>query len=377
MSSAGTQTQTQPIKCYQCGQNNPSQAFCGGCGSPLALNDYIAKKVKDQIAETIRDRDILEMESSIKVFTQAWGWIKLIIGTAAGLLILAGGGVIWKASDFWSGVDKAKQSVTDTAKKSTDEIASYTAQSKQDMAAALSAGEQDISASAAEAAQQSKALKQTASRTQADISRQSVAVRGDIEKSRLELQAANKMQPEMENMRQQLAQATAAIQAQQKVISSSEDFVKSVFSSHAVEIFTLGTSPKDRYVAVPPASKDIKNTVVLMLLNATPIQGTLALQYHIFAQPPNSYFNIHNLVFFFWGDPTDNLREHPLSVSYFPDKSDKEIIRSLSEHDGRIFADDQPLPKWDQPDPDFKGNKWMPVVTNPPLGFTQKTQKQH
>ena len=76
---------------------------------------------------------MLEMDSSIKVFKQAWGWIKLIFGIAVGLLVLAGGGVIWKASDFWSGVDKAKQSVADSAKKSSDDIARVSSQSKQDI----------------------------------------------------------------------------------------------------------------------------------------------------------------------------------------------------------------------------------------------------
>jgi hypothetical protein len=64
---------------------------------------------------------------------------------------------------------------------------------------------------------------------------------------------------------------------------------------------------------------------------------------------------------FFWGDPPANLEQKPLSVSFFPDTSDKNTIRSLSEHDGRIFADDQPLPKFGEPDPDFRGNKWMPL----------------
>lgn len=41
--------------CYQCGNDNPDQAFCGNCGSPLALNDYISRQVKDQLAGTIQN----------------------------------------------------------------------------------------------------------------------------------------------------------------------------------------------------------------------------------------------------------------------------------------------------------------------------------
>ena len=102
-------TPPQQLKqCYQCGHDNTDQIFCGACGSPLNLNDYIAKKVKDQLAETIQNRDVLERECSIKVFNQAWGWIKLFGGIAIGLLVLTGAGVVWKASDLWSGVDNSK-----------------------------------------------------------------------------------------------------------------------------------------------------------------------------------------------------------------------------------------------------------------------------
>jgi hypothetical protein len=48
-----------------------------------------------------------------------------------------------------------------------------------------------------------------------------------------------------------------------------------------------------------------------------------------------------------------------LSVSYFPDKEDETIIQSLSVRDGRVFADGEPLPKFNQPDLEFKGNKWF------------------
>ncbi|MGA7380815.1 MAG: zinc ribbon domain-containing protein, partial [Terriglobales bacterium] len=223
--------------CYQCGQSNPSQAFCGSCGAPLILSEYISRKVKDQVEATIQNRDVLERDSSIKVFQQAWNWIKLIIGIAAGLLILAGGGVIWKASDFWSGVDKAKQSVTDAASNSSKEISNSAAQSKRDISAALDAGKSTIKAASEEASQQAQILRTTASHTKTEITQEGVALRSEIDKSRGQLQVAEAIRPEMEKMRDQLSQATTAIQSQQKVISSSEDFVKSVFSSHMVETF--------------------------------------------------------------------------------------------------------------------------------------------
>ena len=341
-------------RCYECGNENLGQSFCGACGSPLTLKDYISTKVKDQISDTLRDRDVLEMDSSIKVFKRAWEWIRLIIGIAVGLLVLAGGGVIWKASDFWSGVDKAKQSVTDTAKKSSDDIRRSSFQSKQEIFNALKEGKAAIVTASSDAARQAKALKETTVQTKADILKQTTSLHDDIKNTRLHLEAASKIQSEIEGMKNQLAQATKDIQAQQKVLSSSEQFVKSVFSSHVTQYFSFKLNAgavrtvdsKKRYVVIPPSTKDGKITVVLLLLDRTPIEGTLQLQQQVAVQPPGSYFNIHNLVVFYWGDPASGLETKPLSVSYFPDKSDTEIIHSLVEHDGRVFADDQPLPEF-------------------------------
>lgn len=353
--------EAQPIlkKCYQCGRDNPDQSFCGACGSPLALSEYISRTVKSRVADSVQNRDVLERDSSIKVFSQVWGWLKQIVGIAVALLVLTGAGVLWKASDFWTNVNKAQQSVVDTAKKSNEEIAHSSSQARQDIAKASN-----------EAIRQSQALKTAATGIQSDMEGRTSSFRHELENARQELQAASKIQPEVESMRQQLAKATNEIQTQQKVISSSQDFVKSVFGSHVVEIFAIGQPPQIRYAVVPPAPQSVsKNTVVWLLLTNSPINGTLQLQYNIFIQPPNSYARFaHNLIVFFWGDPADNLKGKPLSVSYFPDTDDKEIIHSLSQHDGRVWADDQPLPKFDAPDPDFKGNKW----TQPPASAPKR-----
>jgi hypothetical protein len=300
------------------------------------------------------------MDSSIKVFKQAWDWIKLILGISVGLLVLAGSGILWKASDFWSSVDNAKKSVIDAAKKSNEEIARSSSQATQDITKAVEAGNKAIKTVLSVTDEQSTAVRDTMLQALKYATTQTESLKADIESSRAELQAASKIQSEIEDMRKQLAQATSAIQAQQQVLSSSEEFVKSVFSSHKVEIFNISQPPKDRYAVVPPATKEIKNTAVWLLLDAAPIPETLQLQYHLYVQPRGSYFRIvHNLIVFFWGDPAETLQQKPLSVSYFPDKSDKEIIQSLSEHEGRVYADNEPLPKFNEPDPDFKGNKWI------------------
>src|ERR1035437_7322688 len=98
-----------PNQCHQCSKENAVQAFCG---FPLDLGDFISRKVKDQLVESIRDRDVLETESSIKVFKEACCWMKLILGIAAALLVILGGEYFLKLSEFRSRIDQAKIAVT-------------------------------------------------------------------------------------------------------------------------------------------------------------------------------------------------------------------------------------------------------------------------
>ena len=117
-----TQPGATSRQCYKCGQTNPAQAFCGICGSPLALDEFIRAKVDSQLTDAIRDRDVLETESSIKVFEKALGWMKLLFWVATVALAIVGVVVGYQAWDFTKGIEKAKQSVTEAARKSADDI---------------------------------------------------------------------------------------------------------------------------------------------------------------------------------------------------------------------------------------------------------------
>jgi hypothetical protein len=353
-----------PKACYQCGQDNPAgQLFCGQCGAALTLKDYVAKQVESQLAVALKDRQLMETESTVRVFERVWNLAKIVIGVAAIPVVVVAGLGIYKGSDLWSTVNKAKETVVQSAESTRKDIKQTSAKSVADIQIASAAAVSANKSSSQTALTLSSDLKKTAAHVKGELAQESSSIRKQVIASTAELEAANKLQPEFETMRNQLAKATSDLAAQQKVISSSEDFAKHVFSSHQFALFTLDNFVQSNAVVVPPPSSSVKNTVVYLLLPAAPIPGTLQLQYHIFVQPPNSYGNFHNLVFFFWGDPADNLKQKQLSVSYFPDTSDKELIHSLSLKDGRVYADDQPLPKFGQPDPEFKGNKWS---TAPP-----------
>jgi hypothetical protein len=329
----------------------------------LVLREFIAAQVSRGIASSIQNRDVLETESSIKVFERAYGWIKLILGAAAALLAIVGALGLWKATDWWSEVNSAKQVVADAADKTRNEITQTSAKAVGDIQVASSKAVAANEDSVRKAGTLSLDLNQTAARTKSELAKEAASVKTEVASSQVALQGVQRLQPEFDSMRAQLSKATSDLAAQQKVISSSEDFVKTVFSSHAVSLFSFEQFVKPSSVVLP--GQNGSPTTVYMLLPSAPISGTLQLQYHIYVQPPGSFFNIHNLVIFSWSDPPDSLKPKPMTISYFPDSGDKDMIHTLSEHDGRVFADDQPLPKLNQPDPDFKGNKWIQVGPPP------------
>lgn len=168
----------------------------------------------------------------------------------------------------------------------------------------------------------------------------------------------------MNGMKVELQKATDTIRDQQKVISSSEEFVKKIFSSHITDFFVVGHEPSTRLATIPPVKGGNKSLVFFLLRNS-PVKETLQIQYRVFAQPVNSFVSIHNLVLFNWGESLENLKDQQLSASYFPDKTDPVVIHSLRVEKGRVYADDEPMPLTNKDsDPDFKGNKWLDKIGN-------------
>lgn len=339
----------------------------------MTLRDFIAAEVKSKVADSILDRDALERESAIRVFDRAFGWMKLFAGAAAFVLAIGTGLGIWKAIDFFSAVKDAEQNVSEAAGKAKIEME----QTSKDAVK----GSRDASNKAIEANDESSRRAQELSRQLGDkaktagleIAAEGASVTKEVNVSREVLQDVQKLKPEFEEMRSQLTTATQAVEAERKELSSTENFAKSIFSSHQTEYFLFEEFEQPRAVVILPSKPEMKMTTIYMLLAQTPIDNTLQLQFGLFAQPPNSYFKLtHNLIAFLWGSPSTQLQQQGtmLSVAYFPDPDDSEKISKLSVHDGRVWADDQPLPKLSQPDPDFKGNKWMPLVdpTGKPVG---------
>jgi hypothetical protein len=327
------------MRCFQCDSDNPEQGFCGTCGAPLKLDVFVARQVRAEFEQHTQQRDLVERESAIRIVETAYGWAKKL-GVLALLIVAPFAAVgVYKWSDLLSAISSAKQNVSKTAsdERKAIEAASATAQL-------------NIAQVSSSATRESRAAVQEAKAAKSQVTQQTAEAQTEIARLHEQIEAANGLRPEMVAIREELTK-------QQRALSSSEEFAKNIFTSHRVEFFQQEQMETDHYKILP--RKNGNGATVYLLLGKVPIAQTLQLQYHVFSQPNNSYVNIHNLVIFSWGDPADSLKTHQLSASYFPDGSDKDVIKVLSERDGRVYADGEPLFRLGESDPAFTGNKWV------------------
>ncbi|MGI4756516.1 MAG: hypothetical protein ACRYGF_06670 [Janthinobacterium lividum] len=343
------------------------------------MSAFIAHRVQAELQTAIKDRNVLETESAISVFEKALGWMKLLATGAGVLLAIVSAVFAWRLHDLSTVVSTAKTTVSQSADAARAEIrgtSTATLKGMQVAAASALVGSQEASRNAAKV---SNDLNATATRTKNELNQEAAAVRQSTVASQAALANANKLQPEITSLRSSLDQTTKGLAEQKKLLSSSEEFAKKIFSSRVNAFFDFppgdantvalkGATLILKNYAVIPKNADGQGTVVIfILLPSAPIRQTLQLQHGVATQPISSFFTIHNLVIFFWSDPVEVLKQKTLIASYFPDSGDKELIKTLLIKNGRIYADDQPFPKFNEADPTYKGNKW--AETLPDGGF--------
>ena len=315
-------------RCFQCEKANPpEQSFCGACGSPLLLKDFIAQSVSKELATAVRDRDILETESAIKVFNKAWEWATLafkVLAVPVGIALLLLGWVGWKEFDLSKTATNAKAQILDTATKAKSDVSGQ------------------------------------ASHSEGEMQQEAAQFKEQVAQSQSQIDSVNKLRPQFDGMRSELTKATNELDAQRKVLSSTEEFTKHVFSTHAIAMFKFPTAVQSNVIVVPTPIDGDNIAMVVALLPNTPIEGTLQVQFGPLVQPPYLYTHIHNLVLFKSNANAEVLKTLQMVVTYFPDTSDKTILNLLTIKDGQIFADGKPLSQFGElSNPDFAWNKWM------------------
>jgi hypothetical protein len=298
--------QIKSMKCFECDTNNPTtNKYCNSCGWPLNPKDYVTKKIDQKLNLFLEDKELFETAIAAQVFEKAWGWAKIHFAIL-GLLITA-----FSACLIWVGYD----------------------------------------------------IKSTVSRAETYISDSTDLFKKDFESSETQLQAAKQLKPDIDSLREKLVQTANDVHDTQKILSSKENLAKDILSSRVEESFKVGSCPPGKCTTIHlPDGEDNTGYYVFLLTKAAVIPHALQLQFHIFDEPPTSYHTFHNLIVFKWGDRLDTLQSQELIASYFPDKNDQDLIQTVIVKDGRVFADDQPLPKfWLASDPNFTGNKWGDV----------------
>lgn len=124
----------------------------------------------------------------------------------------------------------------------------------------------------------------------------------------------------------------------QERLEDVELLVKNMFEQYRTEHFSHKVPER----MIVTKHEDLK-TVILFELEHAPIPQTMRLQYHIYAQPPGSFFNNGNVVMFRWGDSVEKTREKSYSMSYVPDPTKKGRKGDLGSTDGFATVDGKRL----------------------------------
>lgn len=123
------------------------------------------------------------------------------------------------------------------------------------------------------------------------------------------------------------------IKSQNKELVRLKAQMINLFNSLKTESFKIENNSKTRIVKL-----NEKVTLVFMRLESIPIEGSVKLQWHIYSQPPNSFWLEKNILIFNWGDPASKLSTKQTHVSYAADPTDTNLLGELGEVNGEIFA---------------------------------------
>jgi hypothetical protein len=130
-----------------------------------------------------------------------------------------------------------------------------------------------------------------------------------------------------------LNQLRSDISKQQKDMELTRTQLADLFASLRTEVHDVVNSKKLQLVPAGP-----KRAILVVRLDATPVRGSVRLQWHLFAQPPNSYAINKNVLVFNWGDDVPKLTTQQLYVSYAADSTATERLGDLASRSDGIYA---------------------------------------
>jgi hypothetical protein len=149
----------------------------------------------------------------------------------------------------------------------------------------------------------------------------------------------DKVQKDTREMQGSLNSAQQALQKQQEKLSDLDQLLTSFYEARKTEIFE--TKPDSSNLVA--LKHDDSHVTIYVILSSPPIPQTLDLQWHVFAQPKNSYFIYGNVLMFRWAQSVESFRTQALTVTYVPMPKQKPIGSKLSLRGNRVFMDEEPL----------------------------------
>lgn len=137
------------------------------------------------------------------------------------------------------------------------------------------------------------------------------------------------------NVKNSLDVLQKQLNSQDVEIKKTRVFITDLYKNINTEIFNSDNTSTFQVVQFDNTTK---RGLVILRLQKVPIPQSVRLQYHIYAQPPNSYGGYRNLVFFIWGEDIKALKDKQLYIFYSADSSAIEPIGYLSRRADGIFA---------------------------------------
>jgi uncharacterized phage infection (PIP) family protein YhgE len=333
------------MDCPRCHRPSPEgKKYCADCGAPLDpqttyLASFVQKTVQDEIDKRFKDQRLVDIETSQAIAERLHGWAKIFaycvgLPVAALFIVLSVAG-IEKYSDFRNLINSVEQGVRPRIEQA--KVAADQAQHAADAAKNETATAERTLGNVT-----SQINKQLGSATEITNNVRALSIRvTELEKqSSDQIRASSqRVEARVSELDQKFDTANKDIAEQQKKLASTDELVKALFSKGVTEYFQTATNSPTT-VIVPLKS----GAWVFMLLKSQPIFQTIEVKWRVFSQPRGSYGLSNNVLFFSWGDPSDNLKQNPLEVTYVPDPTAKiPTFRTLSVRDGGVFADETKL----------------------------------
>lgn len=324
-------------KCPNCGtEYSPTAKFCPECATPLkSVDSRLRAEVDAYLAERTKDRHVVEVEICESVIGRIEKWTKLflwVIGAPIGIILIGlgifGFNKVQDINALAAKVDNEIRPKAEKAVKDADEASTKISDANKKADDIVADVNKELTAARANNAKMKELSDKVAALEKQNAANVSSATK--------------RIEGQLSDLDQRVQDAQTQINDQQKKLTDTGELVMSLFSNSRVESFDA--SMTGRYVV----REGNNRRVVIMLLSKIPIPQSIQIQWHVATQPKDSYFAFKNVLVFFWGDPKERLKEHPLLVSYVaaPNPTDKPYNTLSLNADGHAVVDSIALPDY-------------------------------